>query len=128
MGILAPKNTLSLYRGTSKTLKLRVTSKSSTGTLVPVDLTGSKLYFTVKVKICDSLPLIQKTSDIGGDIDIVEPRSGIAHIYLSPVDTYQDTKRQYVYDVWVVLTSGKRYPVIPPTVLEVLPAVTDIPL
>ena len=34
---------------------------------------------------------------------------------------------EYVFDVWVILSSGKQYPVIPPSKLVVEPGVTVFP-
>lgn len=120
---LLPVNAVSVIRGSSKTLELTVTDDTDK----VVDLTGATLYFSVKTLIEDSHPLFQKRSTNVSEIEITKPRDGVARIYLSPADTQTLDPKEYVFDVWVVLASGKRYPVIEPSVFVVRPGVTILP-
>lgn len=126
--MLLAANSVSIYKGSSKTLCLTVNNgtgcDSGTG---PVNLTGATIYFTVKCREGDPSPIISKSSNVVGQIVITEPRAGKAKIYLTPLDTNLDPG-QYKFDVWVVLSSGKRYPVVTPSIIEILPAVTEIPI
>ena len=118
---LAPVNSLTVIRGASKTLELTVKDPDDS----PIDLTGSRVVFTAKASITDTLPLIQKDSDKGiTEVEIINPTAGLARIYLSYLDTGSLDPGLYEFDVWVHLASGKRYPVIGPCELEVHPAVT----
>jgi len=94
---------------------------------VAVDLTGATVYFTVKISISDTNSIVQKKSTNPAEILINAPRAGQAQIFLGPSDTQNLDINEYVYDVWVILASGARYPVIPPSILEVEAGVTRIP-
>ncbi len=117
---LLPANSLSVIRGASKTYQLTVTDENGAS----INLTGATVYFTVKKTIQDTEPLIQKKSTDITQINIVSPRAGIAQIFLKPADTATRDVGDYVFDVWVVLTTGKRYPVVPPTTFEIVSGVT----
>lgn len=121
---ILPENTLTLIRGTSKTLELVVTDADGK----VVDLTGGKIVMTVKALATDPNPIIQKTSDIPTQAEITVPREGKARIYLVPGDTQTLTVKQYTFDVWLVMTSGKRFAVVPPSVFEVQAGVTLLAL
>jgi hypothetical protein len=120
MSLLSPANAVVIYRGTSKTLELTVTDASGN----PVDLTGSTIYFTVKKCIEEQEVLFQKRSTDPLQIEITQPKAGKAKIYIQPIDTSSLEIRSYKFDVLVVLSSGKRYIVVPPTDLTVQLAVT----
>jgi len=121
-GITQPKNTVAVIRGSSKTYELTVVDENND----PVDLTGARVLFTVKTLITDASPVIQKDSQAGAaQIEIMpNPKAGKARIYLSPSDTRNLDVAEYVFDAWVVLSSGKRHPVIPPSIFEVEAGVT----
>jgi hypothetical protein len=119
--VLGP-NALVLVRGASKTVELTIVGSDKK----PVDLTGATLWFTVKERVEDRDPLILKRSTDGAQIAITQPFSGKAEIYLFPGDTAKLEPQEYVFDVWVVLANGKRYPVIPPSTLAIVPSVTVI--
>lgn len=123
-GMMLPENSLEVVRGSSRTLELTVTDQDSK----PVDLTGSRIIFSVKTSANDPLPLIQKTTDQLAQAEVTVPREGKARIYLQPGDTQGLQALEYVFDVWVILTSGKRYPVVPSSIFAVKPGVTLIPL
>lgn len=120
---ILPKNAVCITRGTSKTFQITVTDGSNRA----VDLTGSRVLFSVKQALADSRPLIQKDSNFGSQILITNPRCGIAQIYVTPADTQFLDPEDYLYDVWVVLTGGNRYAVIPTSIFQVQPGVTLIP-
>jgi hypothetical protein len=123
VGITQPKNAVIVIRGESKTFKLCVVDESG----VPVDLTGARLIMTVKEDITDELCVIRKDSSKGvGEIDIDEPKAGCAKIYLTPSDTHNKDCGEYIFDVWVVLASGKQHPVIKTTTFQIVAGVTVI--
>lgn len=117
---LMPQSGLDLYRGSSRTMDLAVVDENGD----PQDLTGSKLFFTVKLHETDELSLIQKTSDASDEIEIVSALEGLARVYIVPDDTKTLMPREYVFDVWIQLPSGSRHVVIPPSTFLVNAAVT----
>lgn len=120
--ILQPKNGLILVRGASKTLKLTVTAPDDT----PFDLTGGKVIFTVKSRVDDERPILQKTSAVGAEAAIISAKGGTAEVYIVPVDTKALQVKQYVFDVWVTFTSPTRqYQVIATTNLDLVAGVTS---
>lgn len=118
--LLAPVNAVTVIRGSSKTFQLTVVDRFGK----PVDLTGATLFFTVKVKTEDPYPVIQKKSSDPTQILITNPKGGVAQIYLQPQDTANRDPLVHVFDAWVSLVGGKRYPVIPPSTFEIVPGVT----
>lgn len=123
MSMLLPENSVSIIRGTSKTMKLTV--KDGRGALV--NLTGATIYFTVKKHEKDEHALIQKISTNILQVEIPNPSDGVANIYLLPSDTTPLCAGRYKFDVWVVLSSGERFVVVPPSVFEVQSGVTFLP-
>ena len=67
------------------------------------------------------------TSDLIAEVEFTNPTVGIARIFLNPADTQDKDATEYVFDVWVVLASGKRFAVVEPSVFVIEPAVTVIP-
>jgi hypothetical protein len=120
------ENYVTIVRGSSKTLELTVTDTSSPPK--HFNLTGAKILMTVKSKAEDRDPLIFKTSDDPLQAAIIKPQCGVARIYLVPADTQNLAIRQYQFDVWTILANGKRYPVVPPSVFEVIAGVTVVAL
>lgn len=119
--ILGPENEIEIYRGASKTFELHVTDAEETD----VDLTGARVIFSVKCDLSDAAPLIQKDSNAGaGEVDINHPKEGKAEIKLVPSDTQNMDVGEYVFDVWVVLASGTRSPVVAPSPFKVVAGVT----
>ncbi len=123
MSILFPENSLIVYQGSSKSFQLTVED----GEGGHRDITGARIIFTVKQSIEDPRPLIQKTSDNPAQAEITKPREGLAIIYLLPADTANLEPIEYVFDVWVVLSNGKRYPVVKSSIFKVDPSVSLIP-
>lgn len=102
-------NTIEVYRGQSKTFELTI--KDSTN--AAVDLTGASIYFTVKKEVTDTVAIISKTTDDPLQAEILAPNTdGKARIYLIPSDTSVLDVGDYLFDIWVQLSSGKRYPIV----------------
>jgi hypothetical protein len=116
---------LTILRGSSKTLLLTV--KDAGKNLV--NLTNAKVIFTIKRSIDSDDFLVRKTTDVAAEAVLLAQSGstlGQAQIFLTPTDTLEATPaRDYVYDVWVELVSGKRYPVIKPSQLDLRRAVTE---
>lgn len=122
--LLLPANAIQIIRGASRTVELAVTDDTG----APVDLTGAKVYLSVKSSPTDARPLIQKVSTDSTQVEITTPREGKAKIYFVPADTQNLDPHEYTFDVWAVLASGKRYPIIEPSIFAVQPGVSFIPL
>jgi hypothetical protein len=121
--MLLPENSLTIIRGTSKTLRVTVTHSSGE----VFDLTGSRLVLTVKEASCDDLPLIQKRTNVTGEGEIPAPREGIAKFYLKPVDTNRLVTKSYTFDVWLITPLGDRYCIVQESSFVVAPGVTWLP-
>jgi hypothetical protein len=124
MSLMYPENSIEIVRGASKTLALTITDEAG----IAADISGAKVYFSVKHYATDEMPLFQKSSDVPTQAEITVPREGKALIYLQPSDTQGMDPVEYTFDVWVVLSNGKRYPVVAPSIFKVKPGVTFIPL
>ncbi len=92
----------------------------------PTDLTGAKVFFSLKASISDpDPPLLAKTSDDSAEINILAPETdGKAEIYLLGADTNALGEGTFDYDIWVELSSGSRYPVVRDGQLVISSAVT----
>jgi len=129
--LLLPDNAIEVIRGETKTLRLTVQQKDPTGEKqwIPVDLTGAVVYMTVKKEAEHREYLFQKKSTVPAEAQITNERGGVAEIYLTAEDTANLDTTDYVFDVWVHYTAtGKRYPVVKPSVLRLVPGVTRIPV
>lgn len=123
--LLLSETGLEVIRGTTKTLQLTVVDLDD----VPYDLTSARILFSVKRDVSDPTPIIQKDSVISAQAVLVQPKIGVAEIYLKPADTQNlDSTIDYVFDVWVITVSGERFAVVPPSVFKVKDTVTRIPL
>jgi len=119
--ILGSENQIEIVRGSSKTYELEVLDEDD----APVDITGARVVLTVKCSVSDPTPLVQKDSDGGASqVELTAPREGKAEIKFSPSDTQTMDPGKYTFDVWVVLTSGFRSPVIMPSSFIVQAGVT----
>lgn len=119
--ILGSENQIEIYRGASKIFALEVLDMDDN----PVNLTDARVIMTVKCAVDAAAPLIQKDSDAGiGQVEITVPREGKAEIKFVPSDTQTLNAGSYVFDVWVVLSSGSRNPVILPSAFIVKAGVT----
>lgn len=126
----APLPPLEVVRGESKTFVMTVRSAK---TKQPVDLTGAKVWFSVKNRLEDPDAVIRKrTQNAGGsDVEVLvsAPQSGAtlgqAQIFLAPPDTAGlDPRASYVCDAWVEFPSGKRYQVVKNRGFVIDPSVT----
>jgi hypothetical protein len=123
VGITSPKNAVVVIRGESKTFQITVVDEAGE----PVNLTNARLIMTVKPDIREEACLFRKDSDKGAaQIDIDEPKAGKAKIFVVPSDTHNQDCGEYLFDVWVVLTSGKQHPVIKTSTFEIVAGVTVI--
>jgi hypothetical protein len=113
-----------IARGTSKNFSLSVQDGSGGH----VDITDCRLVFSIKRTITDPFPIVQKTSAHSDQIEIIKPLRGLATIKLVPADTHNLDPGVYVYDLWIVLKTGSRYQIIPPSAFVVEAAVTVLPL
>jgi hypothetical protein len=119
--ILGPENQIEILRGASKIYELEVLDGEGNA----VDLTGARVILTVKCKLEDVDSIIQKDSDVGAtQIDITHPLEGKAEIKFVPSDTNTMNTGEYIFDVWVVLTSGVSNAVINPSPFIVKAGVT----
>ena len=104
-----------------------------------LDLTGAKLYFTVKPRLGDVAYVLMKRSSLAGgsdaEIEILTPQTGAGAVTgqfklkLAPGDTTPlSWDAAFVCDLWVVTAAGDHYQVVAPGGFAVLPTVTtDIP-
>jgi len=113
-GCMATQERIQMFLRDDRTLSLTVNNQDNT----PVDLTGSKVYFTLKERTSDSdaAALIKKrnTAAGGGDteIKIIDASGGKAEIYIVPADTDGMNPGNYVWDVQITLANNKTYTVL----------------
>lgn len=119
--LAGPENLIEIVRGTTKTFELEVEDAEGEH----VDLTGATVIATVKCEIQDEHAVIQKSSDEGAaEVEITEPKNGKAKIKFVPSDTQTRDTGEYVFDVWVILSSGARFVVVGPAPFVIKPGVT----
>ena len=126
--ILGVENSLAITRGESATFQLYVTNPDeavSGEASPPVNLTGSRVVFTVKRCISDKDVVFRKDSANGVlEIALVDAKAGEVEIYITPDDTSRLEAGEYVFDVWVILVDGSRYKVVGPASLVIAEGVT----
>lgn len=115
--ITKSSSSIELYQGESKDLELEIVKEvddvDGNPQEEPVDLTSAKVCFTVRKTVDDPVVQIAKDSTNVLDIEILTPTtSGMVMIYLAASDTQNMEPGNYVFDIWVVLSSGKKLPVI----------------
>jgi hypothetical protein len=130
--ITSSSNSIELYQSESKDLDLLIVKevKDINGVQIeePVDLAGVIIYFSVRTKASSPELLIGKDSTNILAIEILAPTtSGMAIIHLFSDDTKHMAPGDYVFDVWVILTNGKKVPVVEISEFTVKEAVTKIP-
>lgn len=116
-------NAVDIIQGSSRTLELTVVDDAD----AVIDLTGAKIYMSVKSDLASQYPIIQKVSTNVLECEITTPKGGVAQIYLNPSDTQTLDPDVYMYDVWVVLADGRRYAIIEQSPFTVRQGVTVIP-
>jgi len=105
---------IKMFLRDDRTLSLSINNSDNT----PVDLTGAKLYFTVKQKMTDpdSSSIFQKKNTAAGgsdaEIKVIDAPGGSAEIYIIPSDTETTDPGNYMWDVQAVLANGKTYTVL----------------
>ena len=103
---------VTMYRGNDRSLRASINAE---GTGDPTDLTGAKVWFTVKERLSDldAAAVIQKKNTAAGgsaaEIEIVDAPGGQVLIYIDPEDTDAVPAATYSFDVKVELGSGKYY-------------------
>ena len=130
--ITKSSNTIELYQGESMDIDLEIVQEvpdvNGNPEDQPVDLTGATVYFSMRMKASAPELLIGKNSSNLLEIEIVNPpRNGDAIIHLVSSDTKHTPPGDYVFDVWVVLSSGKSVPVIEISTFTVKEPVTKLP-
>lgn len=99
---------LEIFQGTTVKLDVAITVDGETA----ADLTGCKLWFTAKERRSDddADAILQKTSDIGGGITILDAPGGLARIALTPAESALfSSARLYFYDVQIKTPTGDIY-------------------
>lgn len=122
-------NAVEIYRGQSKDLELEMTvdKEQPSGEVeeVPLKLGGVSIFLSVKRDIDHTKPIIYKSTDDALQIEVKgDPDDGIALIHFDPGDTKDEIPGDLVFDVWVQLSSGKRYPVVEVALFKILKPVT----
>lgn len=127
MSCSACAKTLKITQGNNRTLKLRVVDAD--GNLL--DITGFKIYFTVKQRLEDPYKVIYKRSAAaGGSVDeILIPAQvgsmvGRANILILPADTTNIKTGTYICDVTIEDLGGVVTTVVPERELVIGPRVT----
>jgi hypothetical protein len=111
-------NAIEIYKGQSKDIEVDLTQpgidpRTNLPADVSVDLAGAVMYCSVRSEPGNPILLIKKVSTDVTQISFTAPTtSGVAVIHFGPLDTYKLEADTYVFDVWVVLSGGKTYPVI----------------
>jgi len=108
VSVVCNNRTVTVIRGSSKTLRVTVQDSSET----PIDISGSTVFFSAKEKVSDTVALISKNSTNPAEIALTDPTNGVAEIYLVPSDTQSLDSGRLLYDVWIVLVSGARHSII----------------
>lgn len=109
---------------------IRVTLYSDTENSVPYDLTGAKIWFSIKAERDnpDAEALVTKKSANNGGSDaqakVVDAENGVLEIYIDRTDTANLDNGSYWYDVVIENSSGKRLQAIDPASLSVEQPVT----
>ena len=116
-------NTIKFYVGQSMTYELCVLDED---TEAAINITNSLLYLTVRE--CDGGDvIIALTSTPAAGITITDAINGLADIDFSPSDTSALSAGTYIYDAWIELESGKRYPIIPRSEFILCSSLTTFP-
>jgi hypothetical protein len=120
---------LTVTRGESKTFLITVLDSKKQ----PVDITGAKIWFSVKNRIEDAALIIGKRNLAAGGVDgqilITLPQTGAsigqATIFIFPADTASlDPCESYICDVWLQPLTGGLYQVVKNRKFLIAPAVT----
>jgi hypothetical protein len=131
------ENAISIVCGENRTLEIVVTDPEQPIDEDPrADLTSASVYMMVRHRLGDSATVIVKRNQAAGGSDaevlVLTPQAGAQlgklRVFLVPADTAQlSADTSYVYDVWVILATGKRYAVIRHSTLRIEPRVSVLP-
>ena len=122
-------NSVEIFRGQSLDLELELTvdEEQPSGEVkeVPLKLANVIITLSVKRTIDDTRAVITKSTADALQIEVKgDANDGIALIHFDPADTKDREPGELVFDVWVELASGKRYPVVEVSLFEILKPVT----
>jgi hypothetical protein len=100
-----PRTTLSMARGSSVTVHLRVFTPAG----VPYDLNGKTVTLTVKKSSLQesAQPGFRKTATL-----LANGRTGQCTFVVTPADTKLLDPGRFVYDVWITDGAGARDPLV----------------
>jgi len=113
-----------MKRGNNKRFNITIQDESG----VPIDLTGAKLWFTVKraVSDADGSALFQLTNDVNGGITVVNAEAGIAVALVQPSHTTSlpSAKTSQLFYDWKLKTASGELTTRETGTILVTPAIT----
>lgn len=116
-----------IFRNRDKTLRLKI------GETAVGDITGSKLWLTVKADIDDTdanAIIYLRNTEAGGDdteAEILDGPNRELAFHFDKEDTYSQTAKSYLTDAAIELPSGKRYQLLIPRRFIIKEPVTKTP-
>lgn len=115
-------------RGSNKTFELTLTDHL--GALL--NLTGAKLYFSVKLRTADQSAVLRKRNTAAGgsdsEIEVLAQSGatlGKAKLKFIPADTETLPLDGYLCDLWVITSGGERAPALEPQEFKVAARVSS---
>ena len=102
-----PYEKIEIYADNNRTLRVYVKDEN----LNVINLTGATAVLTVK-ETKDGSTVFTKSTAISSEGQIGAADEGEIFFYIVPLDTASLEIRQYVFDVEVTLSSGKKYTVL----------------
>ena len=108
-------NDITIVKGAAKTWNFQVKKKDGTA----LDCTGATMYFTAREKYGATTAAILKSTNVGTEMEWTDEATGTGKLHLVPADTKDRPVGKLVYDMWIKLPSGKPYPVIKKSSLEI---------
>ena len=118
-----------VYAGRDYTLVFNLT-KSTPVPSTPYDLTGAKIWFSMKDETndADSDAVIYKRSTLAGgdstEIEITDAPGGVCNVYIVPDDTKDLSEGDFWFDLVVENNSGKKMQAVAPSRFHVNYTVT----
>lgn len=98
---------LFLTKGDTKTYRVYIKDRN----LNIISLSDAYAVFSVKEKENDEESVIEKSTAVDSEGEIVSPETGKAVFFFKPLDTSSLDATQYVFDVKVIYNSGSTYTV-----------------
>lgn len=103
MTVIVASNKIEMTQGDNATLKQTILYDNNT--LTPVNLTGCKIWFSVKKNYTDTSYEFQRRNTLAGggdtEIKITNATAGECEIYIIPSNTSSVRPSNYVYDVQI---------------------------